>query len=402
MSRQRSLPRGAGLLAAVLIIGALVTGCEEDSAPSQAEMLPEPPTLPKPVGTAGSLDLELIADGLVRPTWVGVAPGDRRGLWVLEQPGRMLRLAGGKRRLVLDLRNDTRVGAEQGLLGAAFHPDFARNRRLFVHHSNRRGDTRVVEFRVGADGRAEPGSRRVLLAVAQPDEENHKGGALQFGPDGRLYIGLGDGGGAYDTHGNAQNLDSQLGKLLAADVDEPGSPRWDIELYGLRNPWRFWIDPALNEVWIADVGQDASEEIHRVQIEPDEAPKNLGWPVFEGTTRHCGRRLTAPDRIEWPITEYSHSEGCSVTGGLIYRGRRLRQLSGRYLYGDFCTGTIWSLRPAPRGQAEDIRRERAQLPQLTHIGADNDGELILASASGELHRATSPRRERTPDRVRMP
>ncbi|MBA3306941.1 MAG: PQQ-dependent sugar dehydrogenase [Thermoleophilaceae bacterium] len=392
MSRRVSVARARGLLPAILIMGTLMTGCEDDSAPAGAQGLPEPPTLPKPSGMASAFELERIADGLVRPTWVGAAPGDRAALWVLEQPGRVVRLAGGERRTVLDLRKDTRVGAEQGLLGAAFHPDFTRNRRLFVHHSNRRGDTRVIEVRITADGRAKPGTRRVLLALAQPDEDNHKGGALQFGPDGRLYIGLGDGGGAYDTYGNAQNLDSQLGKLLAADVDEPGRPRWDIELYGLRNPWRFWIDPALGEAWIGDVGQDASEEIHRVQIEPDEPPKNLGWPVFEGTTRHRGRRLADPGRLEWPVTEYPHSEGCSVTGGVIYRGRRLRRLSGRYLYGDFCTGTIWSLRPAPKGQVEDIRRERAKLPQLTHIGTDNDGELILASASGELHRATAPKR----------
>lgn len=152
------------------------------------------------------------------------------------------------------------------------------------------------------------------------------------------------------------------------------------------------VDPALNEAWIGDVGQDQSEEIDRVQLEPDEPPKNLGWPVFEGTTPHPGRRLTAPERIEWPVTEYPHSRGCSVTGGLIYRARRLKKLVGRYLYGDFCTGNLWSLLPAPNGKVRDIRRQRATLPQLTHIGTDADGELILATASGQLHRATAPRR----------
>jgi len=349
--------------------------------------------LPHPAGKAHAFDLERVADGLVRPTWVGAAPGDRDALWVLEQPGRVVRLRDGRGQTVLDLRSEVRVGAEQGLLGAAFHPDFARNRRLFLHYGDRRGDTRVIEVRISRNGRADPESRRLLLAVDQPDEENHKGGALQFGPDGRLYLGLGDGGGAYDSHGNAQDLDSKLGKLIAADVDRLGRPRWETLLYGLRNPWRLWIDPALNEVWIGDVGQDEKEEIDRLQIEPDEPPKNLGWPVFEGTTRHRGRRLTAPTRLEWPVTEYSHSAGCSVTAGLVYRARRLPRLGGRYVYGDFCTGTLWSLRPAPKGRVDRIRRERAKLPQLTHIGTDADGELVLATASGELHRAVPPRAE---------
>ncbi len=387
MSRLRGLAPSRVLLTALLVLPAAGAGCGDPPRPAQ--QLPRPPALPNATGTAHSFDLERVAHGLVRPTWVGAAPGERGALWVLEQPGRVLRLAGGKRTIVLDISKDTRVGAEQGLLGVAFHPDFARNRRLFVHHSNRRGDTRVLEVRVGSDGRAERARRRVLLAVRQP-EENHNGGALEFGPDGRLYLGLGDGGGAYDSHGNAQDLRSKLGKLLAANVDGPAPPRWQVVLYGLRNPWRFWFDPALGEIWIGDVGQDQREEIHRVRLETDEPPKNLGWPVFEGTIRHRGRRLTDPSQLEWPVTTYPRSEGCSVTAGLIYRGRRLRRLSGRYLYGDFCSGTLWSLSPAPGTAVAQIRRERAKLPQLTHIGTDPDGEIVLSSASGDLYRAVAP------------
>ena len=387
MSRPRPLSAVRLLLSALLVgVGALI-GC--DDSPRPAQKLPQPPALPSATGKAHAFDLERVARGLVRPTWVGAAPGDRDALWVLEQPGRVVRLADGERKVVLDIGENTTVGAEQGLLGMAFHPDFARNRRLFVHHTDSRGDTRVLEVRIGPDGRAERARRRVLLAVSQP-EENHNGGALEFGPDGRLYLGLGDGGGAYDTHGNAQNLDSKLGKLLAADVDGPGPPRWQVVLYGLRNPWRFWFDPALGEIWLGDVGQDKSEEIHRVRLEIDEPPKNLGWPVFEGTASRPGKALTNPDQIQWPVTAYPHSEGCSVTAGLIYRGRRLAGLSGRYLYGDFCSGTIWSLRPTPKGAVDQIRRERAKVPQLTHIGTDADGEIVLASASGELYRAVAP------------
>lgn len=225
----------------LLVVAASVPGCSDGASSSQR--LPKPPVLPRPAGTAHAFDLQRVADGLVRPTWVGAAPGDHDALWVLEQPGRVVRLASGRRQTVLDLQSQVRVGAEQGLLGAAFHPDFARNRRLFVHYGDRQGDTRVIEVRIGPDGRADPDSRRLLLAVAQPDDENHKGGALQFGPDGRLHLGLGDGGGAYDSHGTAQNLDSKLGKLIAADVDRPERPRWQTLLYGLRNPWRFWSTP---------------------------------------------------------------------------------------------------------------------------------------------------------------
>ena len=389
MSRRAHLDAGR-LLVALLAAAGSVAGCND--RPASAQRLPKPPVLPRPAGKAHSFELERVADGLVRPTWVGTAPGDRGALWVLEQPGRVTRLARGERRVVLDIRDETRLGAEQGLLGAAFHPDFARNRRLFLHYGDRRGDTRVIGVRVPPGGPAAPDSRRVLLAVEQPGEDNHKGGALEFGPDGRLYIGLGDGGGAFDSHGNAQNFRSQLGKLLAANVDGPGRPRWEVVLFGLRNPWRFWLDPALNEAWIGDVGQDSREEIDRVRLEPDEPPKNLGWPAFEGTTRPRRRGLSEVGEIQWPVVEYSHAEGCSVTAGRIYRGRRLQRLAGRYLYGDFCSGKLWSLLPAPHGRVRDIRRERARLPQLTHIGSEADGELVLASASGALYRAVAPRR----------
>jgi len=171
----------------------------------------------------------------MRPTWVGTAPGDDAGLWIAEQPGRLIRLQGGRRQVVADLRSEVKVGGEQGLLVVAFHPDFANNRRLFLHWSDRRGDTRVAEFRVGDDGRIDPQSRRQLLAVDQP-EENHNGGQLAFGPDGRLYLGLGDGGGAFDPRRVAQELGSKLGKILAADIDGPGDVRWETFLYGLRNP----------------------------------------------------------------------------------------------------------------------------------------------------------------------
>jgi glucose/arabinose dehydrogenase len=338
-------------------------------------------------GTASNFRVERIATGLNRPTFVSAAPGDLGALWVLEQPGRVARLEGRRRTTVLDLTGRVLTGAEQGLLGAAFHPDFATNRRLYLHWSDRRGDTRVAEFRVRDDGTADPRPLRELLHVEQP-EENHNGGQLEFGPDGRLYVGLGDGGGAFDPNRTAQDPGSKLGKILAADV-AAARPHWRVVLTGLRNPWRFSFDVALGEIWVADVGQDETEEINRVLLEFDEPPKNLGWSAFEGAQRvtEGDNTLDRSGELAWPVATYPHDDGCSVTGGLVYRGTALPEMSGRYVYGDFCSAALWTLKAAPQGKAADVRRERARVPQLTHIGADAKGELVFASAAGALYRA---------------
>ena len=371
----------ASLPAAALAAAAVLSACVGGDARPQASFEPARET-----GTAHHLELERVASGLLRPTFVGAAPGERDALWVLEQPGRVVRLRGRERRTLLDLRDRVRLGAEQGLLGLAFHPDFARTRRLYLHWSARDGSTRVGEFRLRADGRVGRRPRRILLRLAQP-EENHNGGHLAFAPDGRLFLGLGDGGGAFDPHGNSQDPRGLLGGLVSVDVDASGPPRWRTEVYGLRNPWRFAFDPGMNEVWIGDVGQDGAEEVDRVALEPDEPPKNLGWPAYEGTQALENAELDRTGQLVFPVAAYDHAQGCSITGGSIYRGTRIPALSGRYVYGDFCSGALWTLRPAPAGRAQDVRRERAALPQLTHIGTDADGELVLATAGGDVVRA---------------
>ncbi|MEJ7788486.1 MAG: PQQ-dependent sugar dehydrogenase [Thermoleophilaceae bacterium] len=356
-------------------------GCGDEQAKGEPSSLP---AAARESGTAEHFALRRVASGLVRPTYVGVAPGDRDGLYVLEQPGRLVRVGRrGPVRTLVDLRNEVVTGAEQGLLGLAFHPGFARNRRLYLHWTDLQGDTRVAEFTLGA------GKRRELLFVDQP-EENHNGGQLAFGPDGRLYLGLGDGGGAFDPHRNAQDTDDLLGKLISADVDADGEPGWRVELYGLRNPWRFSFDAGLNDVWIGDVGQDGVEEVNRVALEADEPPKNLGWPAYEGTRRLKGKSLDTSGELVVPAAEYTHEDGCSITGGVVYRGTELPELAGRYVYGDFCTGAIWSLHPKPGRGADDVRRERARRPQLTHIGVDSDGELLFATANGDIARGIRP------------
>ncbi len=374
--------RPASLL--LLPVLALTAGC--GALPEKGDRAQARPAPARESGTAAHFELRRVASGLVRPTYVGAAPGDSDGLYVLEQPGRLVRVGpGGRITTLIDLRDEVVTGAEQGLLGLAFHPDFARNRRLYLHWTDRRGDTRVAEFTLGT------AARRPLLFVDQP-EENHNGGQLAFGPDGRLYLGLGDGGGAFDGHDNAQDTDRLLGKLISTDVDTRGEPRWRVDLYGLRNPWRFSFDAGLGEVWIGDVGQDATEEIDRVPLEPDEPPKNLGWPAYEGSKRLDGDRLEGEGELISPAAEYTHADGCSVTGGVVYRGTELPELAGRYVYGDFCSGAIWTLRPGPGRGAEDVRRERASQQQLSHIGVDSEGELLFAAANGDIARAVSRRR----------
>jgi glucose/arabinose dehydrogenase len=373
--------RAVSLAALLLLLAAAVGGVAvfAGGEPEPGERGGRPPVPAEEEGRAHRFDVRPVVRGLTRPTWVGAAPGDGRALWVAEQPGRVVRVAGARRTVVLDLRDRVRLGAEQGLLGLAFHPDFARNRRFYASWTDPQGDSRVAEFRTG-----DPEPVRELLRVDQP-EENHNGGHVAFGPDGRLYLGLGDGGGAFDPRRTAQDPDSKLGKLLATTVDGP--PRWETVLTGLRNPWRFAFDPALGEVWIGDVGQDGFEEVDRVLLEPDEPPKNLGWSRFEGTRELPGGHELGPGELVWPAAVYDHDDGCSITGGPVYAGTRLPALSNRYVYGDFCSGSVWTLRAAPGGGADDVRRERAKVPGLTHIGTDLDGELVLASGSGTLYRA---------------
>src|SRR5215213_3581453 len=370
-------------LALTVALVAAPAGCGDDELSKL-----EPPRPAAERGGAHSFDVERVATGLNRPDWVGAAPGDPGALWVLEQPGRVIRIAGGRRTTLLDISGQVLTGAEQGLLGIAFHPDFATNGRLFLHWSDRRGDTRVAEFGAARDHTIAERPVRQLLIVDQP-EENHNGGQLAFGPDDRLYLGLGDGGGAFDPRATAQDPDNLLGKVIAADVDAP-APRWQVVLTGLRNPWRFWFDPALGEVWIGDVGQDEVEEIDRVPLELDEPPKNLGWSAFEGSRRVDGHDLDRDGELVWPVATYSHDDGCSITGGPVYAGVDLHALERRYVYGDFCSGAIWTLRGTPAGGAEDVRRERATVPQLTHIGVDERQELLFASASGAIYRAVAP------------
>lgn len=368
-----------------VVIAVALAGCGGPGT----EVAEEPAQGSPVAGDAHHFGVERIVTGLDRPTFVGAAPGDPGALWVLEQAGRVIRVEGDQHSLALDMTGAVSTGSEAGLLGLAFHPRFATNRRLFLHWSDLNGDTRVGEFVAEADGRTIPATpARELLMVDQP-EENHNGGQLAFGPDGRLYLGLGDGGGAFDPKRTAQDPDRYLGKVLAVDVEaEP--PSWDVVLTGLRNPWRFSFDPALGEMWVADVGQDHFEEVNRVRLELDEPAKNLGWSAYEGPRKLEDHELEGRGEVVQPVATYTHEEGCAVIGGFVYIGVALPDLARRYVFGDFCSGNLWSLRGTPAGGATDLRRERAKVPQLTHIGQDAHGEIVFASAAGFIYRAVPP------------
>jgi glucose/arabinose dehydrogenase len=372
----RARRAGAAAIAA-LAIGAC--GGDDDPDPPRGEGPAGGPVRPGDL-----LSLREVARGFDQPLGLVAAPGSG-DLYVVEQPGRVRLLDGGRPgRTLIDVRDRVVSGGEQGLLGLAFHPGYARNGRLFLHYTNRDGDTRVDEYRASG-GVADAGTRRELLAVEQPFP-NHNGGQLSFGPDGLLHLGLGDGGGAGDADDHAQDTADRLGKLLRLDVDRPGAD-WEIVAYGLRNPWRFSWDRETGSLWIADVGQDGREEIDVVRELPD-TPLNFGWPAFEGSRDPDDREPRGPGELIFPVAEYTHDDGCSVTGGHVYRGSAVPAMRGRYVYGDVCSGAIWTLRAGGEG-ASDVRREQETLEQVSSFGEDARGELYAISLSGGVFQVAS-------------
>ncbi|HET7857373.1 MAG TPA: PQQ-dependent sugar dehydrogenase [Gaiellaceae bacterium] len=283
----------------------------------------------------------------------------------------------------LDIRTRVRTGIEQGLFSVAFHPSFSSNGLFYVCYTESSYAVVVAEFRSNGV-RADPGSERVLARVPHEDSSFHNGGQLAFGPDGRLYVGVGDGGYTRedgrlipDPHGNAQNLDVLLGKIFALDVSVP-SPRPQIVAYGLRNPWRFSVDPGRNALVVADVGWNRTEEIDYLPLGSARLA-NFGWSVYEGRrARAEAGPLNSSGDLTWPVQTYEHVGGnCSVTGGFVYRGS-VRSLRGRYFFGDYCSGRIWSLR-LNGGRATGVRREPLTVPGLSSFGEDARGELYLVS-----------------------
>jgi len=379
-------------------------------------MIPPEPTVessPTPsspgIEDASGYAWQPLAVRFVKPVDIQNA-GDGSGrLFVVEQTGRIQVLQAGSPLSEVFLDITDRIGSrgsEQGLLGMAFHPKYPENGYFYVNYTDLRGDTVIARFQVLATdvNRAEPESELVLMQVPQP-YANHNGGAMVFGPDGYLYIGLGDGGSGGDPQNHAQSADTWLGKILRIDVDH-GDPyavpadnpfsssggRAEIWAIGLRNPWRMSFDRLTGDLYIGDVGQNQWEEIdflpaERIRQEAGSQAFNFGWRYYEGNHAFTG---TAPQNLALipPVAEYSHQYGCSVTGGVVYRGAELPAWQGIYLYGDYCSGMVWGLWRKLLGGGWENRLLFDNLGQITTFGEDDRGEIYLADHNGLIYRLT--------------
>lgn len=419
------------LIVAAALSALLVSACADSSSDEQAQVSPSPAATAVSTPAAASssaagtatpgnasvrrpaqaydpdsftLELEPVLSGLRAPLMVTAPPDGSGRLFIVEQGG-TIRIARNGQLLpqpFLDISSSVVSGGERGLLGMAFHPRYAENGRFFVMYTARGdGENTVARYQVSSDpNRADPNSATTLLSI-EDFASNHNAGMLAFGPDGYLYVGTGDGGGANDPQRTAQDRGAWLGKMLRLDVDggEPyavprdnpfvgqGNARPEIWAYGLRNPWRYSFDRETGDLWIADVGQNQVEEINR-QPTGSRGGENYGWPVMEGL--RCLRGDSC-DRsgLTLPVVEYGRDEGQSITGGFVYRGQGYPSLTGAYLFADFVSGRIWSLH-----QGADGRWVRTELLDtdlgISSFGEDQDGELYVTDLrGGGVYRVTA-------------
>ncbi|HXC61920.1 MAG TPA: PQQ-dependent sugar dehydrogenase [Nitrospiria bacterium] len=384
----KMLSMGIWLFTAQNVFAASVSPCELKGSP---------PPSPR-------LQLESVAKGFTEPLGLFHA-GDGSGrVFIVEQPGTIRVLKNGRlsEKPFMDIRDRVTSGGETGLLGIAFHPKFSENHRLFVNYTSSAGGLHTVisEFKAGDNpgdnpDKADPKSERVLLTIPQP-YPNHKGGNIVFGPDGYLYIGMGDGGSGNDPHGNGQNLSTLLGKMLRIDVNKKEKEKAynvprdnpfigkknaapEIWAYGLRNPWRYSFDPVTGLLYVGDVGQNAREEIDVIR-----RGKNYGWNIMEGTICTPGVNPNCnKNGLELPIYDYPRSEGIAVIGGYVYRGRSIPNLCGAYVYGDYGNGRIWALRYDEKfvtGHRLLLESHRS----ISSFGEDEQREIYVVDHGGEV------------------
>lgn len=356
-------------------------------------------TPPLPQG----LSLQPFVDGFELPVFIAAVPGEENKQYVLEKLARIRVVTDGtlQEQPVLDISDLVSTGNEQGLLGLAFHPDFANNGYIYINYTDNANtgtgpqNTQIVRYTV-TDDVADPASAKTILTVEQP-HSNHNAGMIAFGPDGYLYIVLGDGGAGGDPYGNGQNMEALLGKMLRIDVDN-GDPysipednpfvgqenvRPEIWTVGWRNPWRFSFDRETGDMWLGDVGQDKYEEISFQAA--GQGGGNYGWRCKEGF--HDYDRSENCDGKEFidPVVEYDHSQGASVTGGYVYRGSAIPELQGNYIYGDFTSGKIWFANRADDGTVNTREWQDTDL-NISSFGEDANGELFVVDYKGTIYR----------------
>lgn len=432
--------RVSSMTGIVLMISfALAVSAATQPLPAKINFQPQSSTVPPDsekdygqwYGTQGTYEFgwfremktERIVSGLVRPLFVTHAPGDTDRIFIVEQ-----RDGSTGRIRIFELSSSTLLptpflsvspvstGGEQGLLGLTFHPDYASNGFFYVNYTDGSGTTVIERYQVSIDpDLADPSSGQTVLTLAQP-YANHNGGWLGFGPDGYLYCTVGDGGSGGDPQGNAQNLTTLLGKILRIDVagdDFPADPdrnyaippdnpfvgvagEDEIWAYGLRNPWRPSFDRSTNDLWIADVGQVSWEEVN-FQPASSTGGENYGWRCYEGNYEYNTSGCSAPGTMVFPIHDYDHGQGCSVTGGYVYRGNAIPALSGTYFFADFCTASIWSFRYDGASISEFTDRTveldpggGLSIDQITSFGEDGSGEIYICDLGGEVFKIVSP------------
>ena len=376
------------LIAPCLVLALILGGCGSDSGPG--------------IPNGDGVRLQPIVTGLSSPLYVTTPPGDVNRLFVVEQTGAIRIVKDGALLPApfLDLSGRISAGGEQGLLGLAFDPDYATNGRFVVHYTDPAGDTHLSTFQVSPDADvADAASEQVILTADQP-YPNHNGGQVLFGPDGFLYLGLGDGGSANDPEGRGQDLTELLGSILRLDVPGPAyavppdnpfvgqtGTQPEIWSYGLRNPWRFSFDRATGDLYIADVGQNEFEEVD-VSPAGEGAGRgvNYGWNIMEGS--HClsGGQCNQTG-LTLPVLEYDHNQGCSITGGYVYRGSAIPNLQGLYFYADYCRGWVRSFRYSA-GTATELTDWPTLQPggSITSFGEDNSGELYIVTSNGGVYK----------------
>jgi glucose/arabinose dehydrogenase len=403
MSAPRRPLAAAALVAAAALAAGLLAG-----APAGAGAAPT--AKPAKVGGGkGGVGLKRVGR-FQQPTYVAAAPGEK-GVFVVEQPGRIRVLRKGKKQTFLDIRGEVLPGGEQGLLSVAFAPDYQQSGLLYVYYVSNAGDLAIEEYRRASATSADRSSARRVLTINHPGESNHNGGQLQFGPDGFLYIGSGDGGGGGDPDDSAQDTSSLLGKILRIDPrpsggDPYGSPgsnpfvgdpgRDEIYALGLRNPFRFSFDrvsPKGPHIVIGDVGQDRFEEVDYETVAGARGA-NFGWNDFEGNSAFNGANPPGPSRHDRPIKVYSLGGGaCALIGGYVVASKKLKSVRGRYIYGDFCIGKLRSLVPGLGGAKKD-RALGVRVPSLSSFGLGPGGSVYATSLNGPVYKLVGKRKGR--------